>query len=71
MPLFVKEESYKKLINEDIERLEKEMKHSPERDHIKAVLLWSVNELYNDSCSIITSGNEMFPLNRIDVSGSE
>ena len=71
MPTLVNEESYKNLINEDIERLEKEMKHSPERDHIKAILIWSISTLYPESFDIITNGNEIFPLNRIDASSGE
>ncbi len=40
------EEAYKKLVKEDIIRLEKEMKHSPERSHIKAVLECSIEWSY-------------------------
>lgn len=39
-------EEYIKLINEDIERLEKDMKQCPERDHMKAVLLDSIEKNY-------------------------
>jgi hypothetical protein len=48
MSTFINEESYKKLIDEDIVRLEKEMQPSPEREHIKAILEWSINQLYKD-----------------------
>lgn len=39
-------EAYEKLISEDIERLFKDMSHCPERDHIREVLNWSINQIY-------------------------
>lgn len=45
----INRDNYEKLINEDIQRLEKEMNHSPERDHIKSVLIWSIDQIYKKS----------------------
>ncbi|MCY1720192.1 hypothetical protein OU798_07550 [Prolixibacteraceae bacterium Z1-6] len=42
MSTILNKKEYSKMIYEDIERLEKEMQPSPERDHIKSVLLHSV-----------------------------
>jgi len=65
MSTFINEESYKKLIDEDIVRLEEEMQPSLEREHIKAILEWSINQLYEDAISIISEGSSLFPLNRL------
>lgn len=43
----VNERTYKRMIKEDIEALEKDMpKHSLEKKHIIHVLEWSIKQLY-------------------------
>lgn len=51
-------QAYQKLIQEDIEELEKYMpEHSLEKKHIIDVLKWSVRNLYHDDGMIVSELN--------------
>lgn len=68
MGIQIDKKSYAKLISEDIDRLEIEMQQSPERDHIKAVLEWSIGAIYDkkefktSNCPICSSEMKGFEL---------
>lgn len=61
----INKEAYEQLIKEDIDRVNEEMKHSLERDHVKAILKWSVNVLYDGVEAIFTDGNSVLPIQRV------
>lgn len=67
MPTIITKESYQRLMDQDIARIDKEMERSPERDHIKAILLWSVDALYKQPTvgAIPPGGDFKFELGQI------